>query len=81
MMNKKYFIFMQGVRPAVPFRSLSKGDDVTWGFLEGVMNLPVDGRWLVHAMPTRAHSHTHSRTHAHTFAHSSSSLGNTPEAA
>jgi hypothetical protein len=37
----------QGVRPAVPFRSLSRADDVPSGFLEGVMNLPVDGRWLV----------------------------------
>ncbi len=40
-------IIMQGVRPAVPFRSLSKADDVAAGFLEGVMDLPVDGRWLV----------------------------------
>ncbi len=40
-------IIMQGVLPAVPFRSLSKADDVAAGFLEGVMNLPVDGRWLV----------------------------------
>ncbi len=54
----------QGVRPAVPFRSLSKGDDVTWGFLEGVMNLPVDGRWLV-ARCRRAHARTRTPTRTH----------------
>jgi hypothetical protein len=32
---------------AQPFQALVKAGDVTSGFLEGVMDLPVDGFWLV----------------------------------
>ncbi len=37
----------EGVRSTPPFQSLVKAGDVTSGFLEGVMDLPVDGIWLV----------------------------------
>ncbi len=39
----------QGVLPPAPQNSLIKMDQVATGFLEGVMNLPVDGQWQVFA--------------------------------
>jgi len=37
----------KGVLPPAPQNSLIKMDQVATGFLEGVMNLPVDGQWQI----------------------------------
>jgi len=36
----------QGVKPDPVFQSIARLDDTTNGFIEGVMELPVDGRWI-----------------------------------